>query len=399
MNCFVVLIYKKYIPMKMRIQFPLLTLILLISSFSLNAQKKKYFDINDLKCKADRAYYYRVMVPEGSMFKVTDYYAENNQVRLEGTYRSKKMEDDSREGDFNWFFSNGQKYKEGHFKSGKATGKWSSWYKDGQLRFEGEFDKGHEQGEWTFYHRNGAVKSKGIYEVGDANGIYSTFYDNGDKKVVETYAKGKSDGEFSTYFPGNIIKSKGSYLKDSLDGTYTRYWKNGNISYKGEYSDNKRSGIWEFYHSNGQKSAEIEYSKKGKFVKGTYFDEDGKKLSKKVLEDDLYKEAEYSTGKDEMYSEINKKLGDKMDVRGAKADKYVFYGRICLTIDEEGNIVGRVWEFPADDDWFEDKWDMVKYINLAIDDFPKFKPCKAYNRNIEDDVYIYYYIEFAKLKL
>ena len=32
-----------------------------------------------------------------------------------------------------------------------------------------------------------------------------------------------------------------------------------------------------------------------------------------------------------------------------------------------------------------DKFDVVKFINSSIDDFPKFKAAKAYNRNYEDD--------------
>jgi len=384
--------------MKMRIHIPLLTLFILLGSFSATAQKKKFFNISGNKCKESSAYFYRIILPQGSMFKVTDYYYENNQIRQEGTYRSKKMEDESREGDYDWFYANGQKYKEGHFKGGKATGKWTSWYKDGQVRFEGEFEKGHEVGEWTFYHRNGSVRSKGVYKEGDIDGVYSAFYDNGDKKSEHSYVKGKSNGEFTVYYPGNILKSQGSYLKDSLDGTYTRYWKNGKIAYKGDYTDNKRTGIWEFFHSNGNKSCEVEYSSKGKFIKGSYYDEDGKKLSKKVLADDLFKDAEYSSGKDDMYSAIGTKLGEKMDVSGAKKDKYIFYGHIVINVDEEGNMIDRSWEFPdGDDDWFDDKWDVVKFINSAIDDFPKFKPCKAYNRNFEDEVHIYYYVNFGKL--
>lgn len=122
------------------------------------------------------------------------------------------------------------------------------------------------------------------------------------------------------------------------------------------------------------------------------------KIKQKVTIDDLFKDAEYPGGKDEMYKEINSKLGDKLDFKGAKAEKYTIVAYCILNIDEEGNIVDRSWEIPdGDDDDFEDKYDVIKYINSSIDDFPKFKPAKAYNRNYEDEVIIYYNIDFSKL--
>ena len=99
-----------------------------------------------------------------------------------------------------------------------------------------------------------------------------------------------------------------------------------------------------------------------------------------------------------MYKAIYKKLGDKMDVAGAKKDKYKIYVYVTLTIDEEGNVIAREWSTPdEEDDLFYDKWDVIKFVNSAIDDFEKFKPCKAYNRIVEDEVLINFYIDFAKL--
>jgi antitoxin component YwqK of YwqJK toxin-antitoxin module len=383
--------------MKMRIQIPILLMVLMSICSSAVAQKKKYFDINDRKCKENRAYYYRIVVQQGTMYKMTEYYMENNQIKKEGQYRSKKLEENTSEGEFNWYYSNGQKYIAGQYKNGKAEEKWTYWYKDGQVKGEGNYERDHREGEWIFYHRNGKVVSKRQYKEGDLNGLYQEFYDNGDKRIEENYAKGKSHGEFITYYEGGKIRVKGSYEKDSLDGTYEKYWRSGTILLRGEYTDNKRTGTWEFYHSNGNKSCDVEYNK-GKFSKGNFYDEEGKKLSKKVSREDLYKEAEHPDGEKAMYQAIGKKLGEKMDFRGAKADKYIIFVKVVLTIDEEGNITKREWKYPGhDDDLFEDKWDIVKYVNSAIDDFPKFKPTKAYNRNVEDEVTILLYYDFGKM--
>lgn len=389
---------KTHKTMILRIKLSLLLLACLFSASGTFAQKKKFFNVNDVKCKENTAYYYRIIVQQGTLFKVTEYYTDNEQLKMEGQYRSKKLEYNSREGNFNWYYSNGQKYCQGQYKNGKAEGKWTYWYKDGQVKREGNYESDYREGEWNFYHRNGKILCKPVYKEGDLDGNYKEYYDNGDIKLDKNFSKGKSHGEFTVYFEGNKIKRKGSYEKDSLDGSFIRYWKDGKTAIKGDFRDNKRVGTWEFFHSNGNLSCTVEYNSKGGFIKAGFYDEDGQKMSKKVTEDDLYKEAEHPDGRSEMNQEIFKKLGDKMDYKGAKAHKYTILIKCELTIDEEGNIIARDWEDPdEDDDLFYDRWDVVKFINSAIDDFPKFKPSKAYNRNFEDEVNIQLYFDFSKI--
>lgn len=363
----------------------LLASIMLLSATLTFAQKKIFLTEYGKKTKEKYATYYRIITPEGNLFLAKDYYVHNDKLQTEGHYRSKKCEYDTRTGQFTYYYENGEKSSEGEYVDGKKDGKWTYWYKDGQVKSEGTFEKDEEEGEWTRYHRNGALKYKRVYKDGSANGDFTSFYDNGDKEETYNYNKGKLDGEFIEYYDnsGNKVNEKGSYAKDSLHGTYEHYWRNGNLAEKGEYEDNKKVGTWEFFHSNGNKSAEVEY-KKGKFVKATYFDEDGKKLSKKVTEDDLYKEAEYPGGNDKMYEEIYKKLGEKADVAGAKKSRYFFLSVASLKLDEEGNIKKIVWTYPSeDDDDYLDRWDFYKYTRSAIEDFPKMNPAKYCNRYIE----------------
>ena len=53
--------------------------------------------------------------------QVEDYFKETNQVQMSGTYTSSKLTDNSREGVFVYYFSNGVKSSEGTFKNGKTT--------------------------------------------------------------------------------------------------------------------------------------------------------------------------------------------------------------------------------------------------------------------------------------
>ncbi len=399
--------------MKLLITKTLLFLLIAGSSVSVFAQKKLFFDINWNKTKEKKAYYYRTITPEGSMFLVKDYFSKNDQLQMEGRYKSKKLEGNTREGMFTYYWSNGNKKYEGEYSAGKVDGQWTYWYFNGEKRCEGKYEKGDQQGEWSYYHKNGKLKTKPTYIDDEKNGASVFFYDNGDKLEEANFSKGNLDGEFTVYYIGGKVKTKGKYLKDSLEGTYEHYWENGNLSYKGEYSDNKRVGVWQFFHANGKQSCEVEY-KKGKFIKAAFYDEEGAKLSKKVYEEDLSKDADLPGGKDAMYDIIRKQVEKKVDLVGAKKDKINFIAICQLTIDTDGNVTERKWtvignvdtkndRYPdSGEDFFdehEDPWDIVKNVGSAIEDFPKFQPGKAYNRVVPDTYKVVYYLTAENIKI
>lgn len=382
----------------MKIQISKLTMlaILLISAVSVTAQKKTYYDYYFKKCKEKTAYYYRVVTPVGTKFLVKDYFYSNNQLQMEGHYSNKKLKDETRQGLFVFYYKNGQKSSEGEYLDGKYDGKWTRWYKDGQVKSEGTYDKNQFIGDWSFYHRNGQVKFTLNYKNGEPDGDFKSFYEDGSKYVETKYVKGALDGPYTLYFKGTGQKKiVCNYLKDSLDGKYETFFETGTLALKGEYSDNKATGTFEYFHSNGNKSCEVEY-KKDKFVKATYFDQEGKKLSKKVLEEDLIKESEFTGGSDEMYKVINKWV-EKADWVGVNKNGYSQFFQIRLTIDAEGNVKQIEWLSPDDDDdEFDDMYDFKKYLQVAVEDFPKFQAAKKFNRNYEDYFYITLPLNFKK---
>lgn len=372
--------------MKIQISRLVMVAFMLLTTTMTFAQKKMFLDGFGKKTKEKYATYYRYVTQEGNLYAAKDFYVHNDKKYMEGHFRSKKCEFETRTGLFTYYFENGEKSSEGEFIDGKRDGKWSYWYKDGQLKSEGVYEKGEKEGEWVRNHRNGNLKNKTTFKGGEVVGVFTDLFDNGDKHEISNHDKGKLHGEFQVFYKnsGGKLKVKGNYQKDSLHGTYEKYWRNGNIAEKGEFNDNKKDGTWEYFHSNGNKSADVEY-KKGKFIKATYFDEDGKKLSKKVTEDDLYKSPEYPGGNDEMYQAIYKKLGEKADFAGAKNSRYWFFAKVTLTIDPEGNITDVSWDYPDDDDDdYIDRWDFYKYMRAAIEEYPKFNAGKKANRYIED---------------
>lgn len=385
----------------MKLLFKLLLLVTTYLALPNNivAQKKIFYDKSWEKTKEKNASYYRIVTPEGSNYLVKDYYLPENQLQMEGKYTSSKLADVDREGVFVYYHRNGQKSSEGEYKAGKNVGEWTYWFKDGTKRSGGNFVKGDKEGEWQYFHKNGKLKSKGTWLKDEKDGLWSFFYENGEQQEGYNYSKGKKDGEFTEYFNTGKVKEKGKYEKDSLIGPYEEYWENGNLSAKGEFNDNKKNGNWEWFHENGKTSCKVEY-KNGKFLNGNFYNEEGVKQSGKIYKDDLVEKVEYTGGSEAMYELINKQLGKKIDLVGAKKAKYVFFGYVTLKIDEKGNITDREWVSPdLDDESFEDTWEMVENINAAIDDFPRFKPSIAFNRKVKTTFSFVYSIDFAKLKL
>lgn len=386
----------------MKIKNLSLILILFVAvANSLSAQKKIFLDASWKKTKEKKAVYYRVITPEGSNFLVKDYFVKGDQLQMEGHYTSKKLEPQSKTGRFTYYYSNGQKSSEGEYVSGKNNGEWTNWYKSGKVKGKGEWSNDERIGKWEYFHKNGNLKSTGNYLKGEQDGTWYYFYDNNDSLEILNLSKGKKDGPFIVYHKGGQLREKGAYEKDSLEGMFEEYWDNGNQSAKGEFKDNKKHGEWEFFHSNGKTSCKAEY-KKGIFVKANFYNEEGEKQKDKVFKDDMIDEVQYTGGTDAMYKLINEQIQKKVDIVGAHDAKYTFIGFIKLTIDEKGNVTEREWILPGevdDEGDFDDTWGMVENINNAIDDFPRFKPQTTFNRKTKSTFYIYYPIDFAKVKI
>lgn len=372
-----------------------LFLFALLSIQTLSAQKKIFFDQYWLKTKEKKASYYRIVTPNGNLFKVKDYVKKSNKLYMTGTYTSRKLLDNSRKGVFVYYFSNGNKSSEGTYIKGKREGVWKSWYKNGQLKSEGNYDGDLRQGDFVFYHKNGSVKGEITYVDNKREGRSVFYHDNGNIAEEFTFFKGEKNGSFKYFYSSGQLKEKGNYEKGILMGQVKGYWENGNLSSIENYSDFIRlNGAQVYYHSNGNKSCEVEY-KNGVFIDAYFFDEEGVKIDKKVIEDDLYFRPRYPGGNDAMSEFINKQIVKNVDIETAKNQRLVYEINVQLNVDEEGLITERIWLKP-DEDEVDDVWGFIENFNNVIDIMPRFHPSKSKNRNVENVYWIYYKIVFTK---
>ncbi len=109
-----------------------------ILPFILHAQPDsiRYFNHYWNETTRDSAAYYRLAEMEGNRYQVRDYYI-SGRLQMDGTYSSLKQEIE--EGNFTWYYENGQKFAEGNFVHGNRDDIWTFWFPDGLKKEEIKF--------------------------------------------------------------------------------------------------------------------------------------------------------------------------------------------------------------------------------------------------------------------
>jgi len=150
--------------------------------------------------------------------------------------------------------------------NGKEEGNWKYFYENGNAKAEGKFNKGEKTGKWKYYYPNGRLQQTGDYTNGKLSGIWVWYYDTGELLREEYYIYGKLDGEATEYDKlGNII-AKGNYIEGYKEGEWI--YLSGDQKEKGNYVMGEKNGVWKSFY----KETEI-LAFSGNFVQGN---EDGK---------------------------------------------------------------------------------------------------------------------------
>src|SRR5579872_2551990 len=116
----------------------------------------------------DSAYYTRIMTPdpEHKLFILEDVYY-NSKTRLKGNsltpgpyFRG--------QGDFKWYYPDGQLQETATYDNGKIVGKRMIYYANGKLQDSASYADGKLTGERTTYYKNGNKQFNGNYNNGVA---------------------------------------------------------------------------------------------------------------------------------------------------------------------------------------------------------------------------------------
>ena len=77
-----------------------------------------------------------------------------------------KISKGKREGEWLWYWENGQLKEKVNYKDGKLEGEWLMYRKNGQLYSKNYYKDGKPEGEWLEYNQNGRLLSKENYKDG-----------------------------------------------------------------------------------------------------------------------------------------------------------------------------------------------------------------------------------------
>ncbi|MEO9533153.1 MAG: hypothetical protein ABJG68_09465 [Crocinitomicaceae bacterium] len=203
------------------------------------------------------AKYYRhtELDPIDSILTVHDYFIENNQLQMIGTYHG-ELDRNNQTGEFKYFYSSGIIKAIYQYKAGLVNGDLKRFYPNGKLKSIEQFDLG--------------VQIDTIYN----------FFDNGKlhKTEVLNSQHDKSDPS-KKYMRTKLINSydiNGEQQVDNGNGEYSEYYLSGKKRMSIEYENGFPHGKWIYYSGRKNKASCKMTFKEGKFIKGEIF-ENGKK--------------------------------------------------------------------------------------------------------------------------
>ncbi|MFT4603130.1 MAG: antitoxin component YwqK of YwqJK toxin-antitoxin module [Arenicella sp.] len=240
-----------------------LIFILAFSAFSVLGQETIDKDTVFLDSKwkvtnyRELATYYRktVMTGPDSILLVQDFFLENGNIQMAGTYHG-EMKRSNRTGEFKYYYTNGNLKAIYDYKGGLIDGERKKFYSNGNIKSIEHFDLGIQIDTIFTYYENGQVQ-----KICVLNQNYQR--DNPAFK----HAKMKMMSAYSDDGISQVTNGKGVFIEYFLSGK-----KRTEIS----YSDGLPHGKWIKYSGKKKKKSAIMTFKEGKFIKGEIHD-NGKK--------------------------------------------------------------------------------------------------------------------------
>lgn len=175
----------------MRIKFSIL---LFAGFFILNGVDAQFFNdtiyYNSIQEKTnlpDSNGFYRIISLDtlnSYQFLVKDYYA-SGQLKMSGTYRS--LNPDKMNGNFSYYYPNGNLYKQCIYKNNQLTGPYFIWYENGKLKQECTYLQNKLSGTFKSWSPEGTLIKFAEYKEGKKNGKFITYYSNGKPVRLEKY--------------------------------------------------------------------------------------------------------------------------------------------------------------------------------------------------------------------
>jgi uncharacterized protein len=121
-------------------------------------------------------------------------YNYNDLIEMDNGLLTEKFSDEPISGKVYGYFGeegNLKKVYIGNVRNGKQEGNWIWWYENGQMKFDKTFKEGKEDGFHTQWYENGQRKNERHYKDEKEDGLFTLWYENGLKRFESTFKDGK----------------------------------------------------------------------------------------------------------------------------------------------------------------------------------------------------------------
>lgn len=164
----------------------------------------------------------------------------DDSVTADGTYRE--------------FYPNDKPFIEGQFVKGKQEGEWKYYFDNGQINRKVIFKDGKPNGAWEVYRADGTLQAKRGFKDGIRDGEWISYDDSGKKPLVEEhYAKGLQDGTWKTWYPSGQLRTQITFKNGKRDGTSSEWNDKGQLVVEAHWTDDKLNGDLTRVFADGHK--------------------------------------------------------------------------------------------------------------------------------------------------
>jgi antitoxin component YwqK of YwqJK toxin-antitoxin module len=112
-----------------------------------------------------------------------------------------------------------------------GTGHWIYWYSDGQKEREGDYLENMWDGHWIDWYQNGRKESDGVCVNGRRVGHWTEWHENGKKRSEKEYLNGEPSGHWIEWYEDGQKSCEGNYLDGYVVGHWI-FWSNSDGNYQ-----------------------------------------------------------------------------------------------------------------------------------------------------------------------
>ncbi|UIR55626.1 hypothetical protein LZQ00_15315 [Sphingobacterium sp. SRCM116780] len=155
------------------------------------------------------------------------------------------------------------------FVNGLQEGHCLFYYDNGNKKWDQHWKKGKLDGDYIAYFENGKEKAKGVYKRDKKVGIWVYYDEKGLKTGIEKYKGWKGNTYINdvetTYYKNEKVESVGRFLNDGQEGKWQSFYESGKLKGESTFVNGKREGESRSYDENGNLTKTENY-KNGELV-------------------------------------------------------------------------------------------------------------------------------------